>query len=84
MPVHALPVRGVDSTSGTRRVVEIEFTVLADGKSDRERIISRGAGKSAVDETLSSLRAARFRPRIVDGRAVEAPNVVLRQAIPDF
>ena len=84
VPVHALPVRGVDSTSGTQRVVEIEFTVLTDGKSDRERIISRGAGKSAVDETLSSLRAARFRPRIVDGRAVEAPNVVLRQAFPDF
>jgi len=31
------------------------------------------------NETLAALRAARYRPRIVDGQAVDTPDVVLKQ-----
>ena len=56
--------------------MEIEFTVRADGRVDRERVLIREPGKSAADETLQALQAARFRPRMVDGTALDTEGQV--------
>jgi TonB family protein len=60
--------------------VEVEFTVRADGRVDSERVIVREPGKSAADETLQAVQAARFRPRVADGAALDTEGVRVRQA----
>jgi tetratricopeptide (TPR) repeat protein len=82
-PLPATALRGRGATTGAH-YVEIEFTVLANGRVDAQRVVAREAGKSAVDETLSSLRAARYRPRVVAGRAVDTGGVRMRQVFPDI
>lgn len=44
------------------------------------RVVVREPGKSAADETLQALQAARFRPRVVDGAALDTEGVRFRQA----
>lgn len=78
-PPSALRRRMSAGEQAVERYVEVEFTVRANGRIDRERVIDRDAGKSAVDETLSALRAARFRPRMLNGEALETRGVRYRQ-----
>jgi hypothetical protein len=53
--------------------------VRADGRIDRERVLTREPGKSAADETLQALQAARYRPRMADGVALDTEGVRFRQ-----
>ena len=62
------------------RFVEAEFTVRSDGHTDRVRVVTREPGKSASDDTLQALQAARFRPRMAGGVAVDTEGVRFRQA----
>jgi hypothetical protein len=55
-------------------------TRSADGQVDGERVITSELGRSAADETLQALKVARFRPRMVEGTALETEGVKLRQA----
>lgn len=80
VPPLALRYRGFPADATTERVVEMEFIVRADGHIDDERVVERGLGKSAVDEIVSALHASRFRPRVIDGKAVDTEGVRLRQA----
>lgn len=62
------------------RYVEIAFTVRADGKVRSPEVVTREeAGKTMVDETITSLMAARYRPRLVDGKPTPAEDVRFRQ-----
>jgi len=62
------------------RFVEVAFTVRADGKARSPEVVTREeAGKTMVDETITSLMAARFRPRLVDGKPTPAADVRFRQ-----
>jgi hypothetical protein len=82
-PVPALALRSSparEEDSAPERHVEIEFTVRSDGRVDRERVLTREPGKSAADETLQALQAARYRPRMVDGKPVDTEGVRFRQA----
>jgi hypothetical protein len=81
-PVPSLALRGgpARESSTPERYVEIEFTVHTDGRVGRERVLTREPGKSAADETLQALQAARYRPRMVDGKALDTEGVRLRQA----
>lgn len=80
-PVPPLALRNqlARETRAAERYVEIEFTVRADGQIDSERVITREPGKSAADETLLALKAARFRPRMVDGTPLGTQGVRFRQ-----
>ncbi|MGH8178027.1 MAG: energy transducer TonB [Steroidobacter sp.] len=78
-PHPASALRRPHAAETLERFVEVEFTVRADGRVDDERVLNRDAGKSLVDETLSALHAARFRPRVVAGRAVDTKGVRYRQ-----
>ena len=62
------------------RYVELAFSVRADGKVRSPEVVTReDAGKIMVDETISSLVAARYRPRLVDGKPTPADDVRLKQ-----
>lgn len=80
VPPLALRNRPAREPSPAERYVEVEFTVRSDGHIDSERVIVREPGKSAADETLQALQAARFRPRVVDGAALDTQGVRFRQA----
>jgi tetratricopeptide (TPR) repeat protein len=79
VPPLALRNRAVREPSSAERYVEIELTVRSDGQVDNERVIARDPGKSAADETLQALQAARFRPRMVGGAPLDTDNVRFRQ-----
>ena len=62
------------------RVVEIAFSVRADGKVRSPEVVVRGAvGKTMVDETIAALLASRYRPKLVDGKPTLADDVRLKQ-----
>jgi TonB family protein len=90
MPVrvlYAIPplaLRAFRSKAAARseRFVVVEFTVRADGSVETPRVLERNVTKSMVDETLDSLRAARYRPRVVDGQPVQS-RMVMRQSFDD-
>ena len=85
LPPTALRARGLPRDADTEaRYVEVEFRVHADGTVDTERVVQRDLGKSAVNEVLNALSVARYRPRFVDGRAVDTDGVRLSQPIPDL
>lgn len=79
LPPLALRNRLTREQSAADRYVEVELTVLADGSVDGERVIAREPGKSAADETLQALSVARFRPRMVEGTALDTTGVRFRQ-----
>jgi tetratricopeptide (TPR) repeat protein len=63
-----------------QRYVEIAFTVRADGRVRSPEVVTREeAGKTMVDETIASLLAARYRPRLVDGKPTAVDDVRYRQ-----
>lgn len=67
------------SGATTERFVVAQFEVRADGRVQSERVIERDATKTMVDETLSALRAARYRPRFVNGKPEDTLDVRYRQ-----
>jgi hypothetical protein len=80
VPSLALRTRHLDSTESDEAFVEVEFTVRSDGRVIDEKVIDHGPGRSSVQETLGSLRVARFRPRIIAGRSMPTAGVRLRQS----
>lgn len=80
MPALALRSSLVREAARSERYVEVEFAVHADGHVDSGRVITSEVGKSVADETLQALKVARFRPRMVDGTALDTAGVRLRQA----
>ena len=80
VPPLALRNRSAREPALAEPYVEVEFTVRSDGRVDSERVIAREPGKSAADETLQALQAARYRPRVVDGAALDTAGVRFRQA----
>jgi tetratricopeptide (TPR) repeat protein len=61
------------------RFVEVAFSVRADGRVRSPEVVLREAGKTMVDETIAALLAARYRPRLVDGKPIAADDVRWRQ-----
>jgi tetratricopeptide (TPR) repeat protein len=80
LPAAALRTRHLADSDTDEDFVEVEFTVRGDGRVIDEKVIDHGPGKSTVMETLSALRAARFRPRIVQGKTQITEGVRFRQS----
>jgi len=83
--LYAMPSLAVRSSfarepAAIERYVEVEFTVRADGEVDSGRVIMSELGKSVADETLQALKVARYRPRMVEGTALDTEGVRFRQA----
>ena len=69
----------VDASQKARSVL-VEFEVRSDGRAQSEHVLDRNATKSMVDEALSAIRAARFRPRFADGKPQNTVAVTYRQS----
>ena len=78
-PPMALSNPAQADTKQDARSVLVEFEVRSDGRVHSERVIDRHATKSMVDETLSALQAARYRPRFAEGKPQDTPAVTYRQ-----
>jgi hypothetical protein len=62
-----------------QRFVHVAFTVGADGAVHDERVIEEDASPRQVSETLAAIRAARYRPKFVNGEAIDTPDMRIRQ-----
>ena len=80
VPSAALRTRHLSADESEEEFVEVEFTVRGDGRVVDEKVIDHSPGRSDVQETLGSLRVARFRPRIVEGRSIATQGVRFRQS----
>ena len=59
--------------------VQIEFTVGTDGSVSDARIVDHDTRDRYADDILDAVRAARFRPKFVDGQAIEMPAMTYRE-----
>jgi hypothetical protein len=59
--------------------VQIEFTVAADGSVLDARVVDHDTRNRYANDILNAIRAARYRPKFVDGAAVETPGMVHRE-----
>jgi len=82
IPPLALRAYGRARPKQSERFIVVEFTVRADGTVQTPKVLERNVTKSMVDETLDALRAARYRPRVIDGQPVDS-RVVMRQSFDD-
>jgi TonB family protein len=59
--------------------VQVEFTVAADGSVRDARIVDHDTREQYAQEIFDAVRAARFRPKFIDGQAVAATGITYRE-----
>jgi len=59
--------------------VQVEFTVAADGSVADVRILEHDTSDHYAQEIFDAVRAARFRPKFVDGHAAASPGITYRE-----
>jgi TonB family protein len=59
--------------------VQVEFTVAADGSVQDARIVDHDTRKQYAQEIFDAVRAARFRPKFIEGQAVAATGITYRE-----
>jgi TonB family protein len=70
----------VGSAGQTRsNFVQVEFTVAADGSVQDARIVDHDTREPYAQEIFDAVRAARFRPKFIDGQAVAATGITYRE-----
>lgn len=70
----SLPAESVDET-----FVELEFTVTRDGEVMDARVVESNGTDRHTANALEAIRAARYRPRFVNGKPVDTPGVTHRE-----
>ena len=61
------------------RTVEIDLTVSAQGRVTGRKLVSNEGDAHMAEKALEAADTARYRPRFVDGKPVETPDVRLTQ-----
>ena len=59
--------------------VQVEFTVAADGSVRDARIVNHDTRDRYARDVLDAVRAARFRPKFVDGQPVATSQIIYRE-----
>lgn len=59
--------------------VQVEFTVAADGSVRDARIVDHDTREQYAQQIFDAVRAARFRPKFIDGQAVAATGITYRE-----
>jgi protein TonB len=59
--------------------VQVEFTVAADGSVQDARIVDHDTREQYAQEIFDAVRAARFRPKFLEGQAVAATGITYRE-----
>jgi tetratricopeptide (TPR) repeat protein len=69
----------VDAEEVQSHYVQVEFTVAADGSVRDARLVAHDTSDGHAQEIFDAVRAARFRPKFVDGQPVAAPGITYRE-----
>ena len=69
-----LPAEQVDE-----RFVEVQFTVTDSGEVSDAKVTGASGTPREVSETLQAIRAARFRPKFVNGEPVATTGMTNRE-----
>ena len=72
-----VPARSAGETLS--HYVQVEFTVAADGSVRDARIVDHDTREQYAQEIFAAVRAARFRPKFIDGQAVAATGITYRE-----
>ncbi|HKU13102.1 MAG TPA: tetratricopeptide repeat protein [Steroidobacteraceae bacterium] len=72
-------VPAVSAAELRSQYVQVEFTVAADGSVHDARIVGHDTSELYAREIFDAVRAARFRPKFVDGQAVAATGIAYRE-----
>lgn len=59
--------------------VQVEFTVAADGSVRDAHIVDHDTREQYAQQIFDAVRAARFRPKFIDGQAVAATGITYRE-----
>lgn len=70
----SLPADEVDET-----FVQIEFTVTKNGEVADARVVEENGTSRHVAESLDAIRAARYRPKFLNGEPVDTPGMTNRE-----
>ena len=72
-------VPAVSAQETRSNYVQVEFTVAADGSVRDARIVDHDTREQYAQEIFDAVRAARFRPKFIDGQAVAATGITYRE-----
>jgi TonB family protein len=80
-PTPQLVVEGpkVSAEQMRSNYVQVEFTVAADGSVQDARIVGHDTREQHAQEIFDAVRAARFRPKFLEGQAVAATGITYRE-----
>lgn len=80
-PVPLLAIRNLNRPPEevVERFVQAEFTVTAQGSIKDVKVSEQDATQRQIAETVESIRAARYRPKFVNGEPVETLGITHRQ-----
>lgn len=65
----------------TEHVVEVEFTVTAEGRAKNVTAVASDVAQSTTKAVTAAIKRSRYRPRFVDGAPVVTPGVRHRQTV---
>jgi TonB family protein len=78
-PQFVVDVPKVSAEEMRSNYVQVEFTVAADGSVQDARIVDHDTREKYAEEIFDAVRAARFRPKFLDGQAVAASAITYRE-----
>jgi TonB family protein len=79
LPPLAMRNRQLSREQTEEKYVSVEFTVTGTGDVQDAKVIEQNGTSRQASEALEAIRAARFRPKFVDGEPVETQGVVNRE-----
>jgi TonB family protein len=78
-PQIVVDVPAVSAEETQSHFVQVEFTVAADGSVQDARLVDHDTSDQYAQEIFDAVRAARFRPKFIDGQAVAATGITYRE-----
>ena len=71
----------LESDESEERYVEVRYTVTKEGRTDHVETVSSDAADSSQKAVISSMKKARYAPRIANGEPVDTPEVTWREKL---
>lgn len=79
MPPLAMRNRQLSPEQIDEKFVSVQFTVTGTGDVEDAKVIEQNGTQRQASEALEAIRAARFRPKFVNGEPVETQGVIARE-----
>ncbi|WP_293860028.1 TonB family protein [Steroidobacter sp.] len=79
LPPLAMRNRQLPPQQTDEKFVSVQFTVTTTGDVADAKVVEQNGSQRQASEALQAIRASRYRPKFVDGQAVETQGVVTRE-----